>query len=97
MQHFPEFKWCDVPAGTVKLEHTSEIYHVEPFFISRYPVAWAQYRAFREGPDGYRDPRWWVDLYSDDQPGEQYRKVDNYPAERQCCNFGVSNAGRVVR
>jgi formylglycine-generating enzyme required for sulfatase activity len=77
----PDIVWCRVPGGAVTLEGVKEPFRVEPFFIAKHPVTWEQYRVFREAPDGYRNPRWWEGLYHDPQPGEQYRKYDNYPAE----------------
>lgn len=47
------FEWCYVPGGKVQL------HYVEAFAIARYAVTNAQYRAFEDAPDGYRNPRWW--------------------------------------
>ena len=35
-----------------------------------------------EADDGYHNPRWWSGLLHKSEPGEQYHKIDNYPAER---------------
>jgi formylglycine-generating enzyme required for sulfatase activity len=41
-----------------------------------------QYRAFLEAPDGYTNSDWWDQMArSDQRPGEQYRGLDNHPAE----------------
>ena len=78
----PQFVWLPVPAGTVKVEGDAGTFRVEPFFVSRYPVTWTQYRSFLQAPDGYRDERWWEGLAQrPEQPGAQFRRKDNYPAE----------------
>lgn len=58
---------------------------VRPFYIARYPITYAQYLAFVEAPDGFRDSRWWKGLEVTDHqrlnPGMQARKISNHPAE----------------
>ncbi|MGC1952887.1 MAG: toll/interleukin-1 receptor domain-containing protein, partial [Gammaproteobacteria bacterium] len=66
----PDIAWCDVPPGEITLElerrrlwgKTRKHKQVERFRISQYLVTYAQYRAFVEAKDGYRDERWWGDL-----------------------------------
>jgi formylglycine-generating enzyme required for sulfatase activity len=78
----PDVVWCDVPDGEISLEGGAGTFRVERFEISKYLVTWAQYRTFLEAPDGYNDPEWWKLLGRDnDRPGEQYRPLDNHPAE----------------
>ena len=58
---------------------------VRPFYITRYPITYAQYLAFVEASDGFRDSRWWKGLEVTDHqrlnPGVQARKTRNHPAE----------------
>ena len=70
-----------MPPGQVTLEENGGTFDVDAFFISQYPVTFKQYRAFLEAADGYHDPRWWTDLQREPEPGEQFRKIDNHPAE----------------
>ncbi len=78
----PRFVWLPVPEGTVTLEGDAGTLRVEPFFVSRYPVTWVQYRNFLQAPDGYRDERWWKGLgHREGEPGKQFRRKDNHPAE----------------
>ncbi|MGH2399072.1 MAG: SUMF1/EgtB/PvdO family nonheme iron enzyme, partial [bacterium] len=78
----PQFVWRRVPAGAVELERGAGMFRVERFFVSLYPVTWIQYRSFLQAPDGYGDERWWEGLVQrPEQPGAQFRRKDNYPAE----------------
>ncbi len=77
----PQFEWCSVPQGRIELEDNGGNFNVETFFIGKYPVTYKQYRAFLEAADGYHNPRWWIDLQRMPEPGEQFRKIDNHPAE----------------
>lgn len=82
-QGLPDFVWCPVPSGEVILEDNAGIFQVEPFYISKYPITWVQYRSFLEVSDGYRNKDWWKGLAErDKEPGKQYRKLDNHPAEK---------------
>jgi hypothetical protein len=73
--------WVPVPGGQIALEAAKGTFTAEPCYIARYPVTYRQYRAFVEADDGYRSERWWDDLSQEDQPGQQYRPIDNCPAE----------------
>jgi hypothetical protein len=53
---------------------------VVPFAIAKYPVTYAQYKAFLDADDGYRGKWWWKELYRDPKPGRQFMRRDNYPA-----------------
>jgi hypothetical protein len=78
----PDFVWLPVPGGEVTLENNAGTFAVQPFAISQYPVTWAQYRSFLVAQDGYHQARWWRGLAKRERdPSEQYRQLDNYPAE----------------
>lgn len=57
----PSLEWCDVTAGEVVIEREKRriIHHVEAFKISKFPITNAQFQAFAEASDGYRNDRWW--------------------------------------
>ena len=55
---------------------------VGTFQIARYPITVAQYRAFIEAKDGWRDPTWWGDDLYRDPEGDSYEfgRFGNHPA-----------------
>ncbi|ETW99001.1 MAG: hypothetical protein ETSY1_16630 [Candidatus Entotheonella factor] len=78
----PDLVWCEVPGGEVALEDNAGTFDVAPGYISKYPVTWAQYRCFLQAGDGYANAGWWEGLAErEEEPGEQYRELDNHPAE----------------
>ena len=77
----PAIDWVAIPGGTITLEKSRGSFRVEPFDMARYPVTWTQYRAFIEDSRGYADSAWWQDLRHEEQPGEQYRRFGNCPAD----------------
>jgi len=78
----PDIDWVPVPKGKVKLEGVTGSVEVEEAFrIACYPVTWTQYRAFVEDPQGYASEAWWDDLRHEAQPGTQYRRCGNAPAD----------------
>jgi formylglycine-generating enzyme required for sulfatase activity len=90
----PRIDWRRVPGGTVtisilynpddpysKVEDTLPK-EVEPFHIACYPITVAQYRAFIDAEDGWRDRAWWgEDLYREEE-GDTYEfgRYGNHPA-----------------
>ncbi len=89
-QGTPQMDWCPVPGGEVAIQVQRRLLggtkargkQVEGFHIARYPVTVAQYRAFLEKDDGWRDPRWWAgDLYRDPEgDGYDLGRYGNHPA-----------------
>lgn len=56
----PDIAWVPIAAARVKVE--SETREVPAFAIARYPVTNAQFQAFVEAEDGYRNEAWWGGL-----------------------------------
>ena len=73
--------WVQVPGGKIALEELKGTFTAESCYVARYPVTYRQYRAFVEADDGYRSKRWWDNLRQEADPGQQYRPIDNCPAE----------------
>jgi formylglycine-generating enzyme required for sulfatase activity len=79
-------EWVDIPAGSVTIEdediNYSEEYYVEAFRISKYPVTYAQFQAFINVPDGFRNGAWRQGLARREYgPGLQKWSIDNHPRE----------------
>ncbi|MGB8646749.1 MAG: SUMF1/EgtB/PvdO family nonheme iron enzyme, partial [Anaerolineae bacterium] len=71
----PDFVWCEIPAGPFTMGSRKEIdsmayddeypqftYTIrESYYMARYPVTNAQFDAFVNDPEGYRQARWWTE------------------------------------
>jgi energy-coupling factor transporter ATP-binding protein EcfA2 len=77
----PQITWVAVPSGRITLENNAGSRDVAPFYMAKYPVTYCQYRAFLTAEDGYNNKRWWKELKREELPGEQYRTIDNHPAD----------------
>ena len=82
----PDMDWVEIPGGTVVLEMNdkkTKEFIVLPFLIARYPVTYAQYQAFLDAEDGYRNNEWWQGISKGgrDKPKEQFRPISNCPAD----------------
>jgi formylglycine-generating enzyme required for sulfatase activity len=69
-------------------------FDIEPFYIARYPVTYAQYQAFIDADDGFDNPAWWQgmpELYHNQKLAEQRTKQANNPRDSlswyQCIAF----------
>jgi formylglycine-generating enzyme required for sulfatase activity/curved DNA-binding protein CbpA len=63
----PDIDWVHVsPGGSVNLGRTRK--SVSPFYLSKYPVTYAQYEAFVKAADGFDNPRWWRGMPSNYTP-----------------------------
>ena len=90
----PRIDWRSVPGGNVMISILSDPddanskvkskrnKKVGPIQIARYPITVAQYRAFIEAKDGWRDPTWWGDDLYRDPEGDSYEfgRFGNHPA-----------------
>jgi formylglycine-generating enzyme required for sulfatase activity len=90
----PTVDWRPVPGGDVTVSILSDPNNpysevedtrrktVGTFRIARYPITVAQYRAFIEPTDGWRDPAWWGDDLYRDSEGNTYEfgRFGNHPA-----------------
>jgi formylglycine-generating enzyme required for sulfatase activity len=64
----PDIVWCEIPAGPFVMggdgQHDGKpkfTYTIrQPYFISRYPITNAQFDAFINDPNGYRNDKWWT-------------------------------------
>jgi hypothetical protein len=75
----PDIEWIKIPPGEVKLA-TGHWFQVQPFRLARYPVTWAQYRAFLDADDGYCDPKWWEGQRRQTERRGRPSSCGNYPA-----------------
>jgi len=79
----PDIVWCPVPGGRLRLEgQGNKLFTVRPFHIARYPITYAQFQAFVDAPDGFRNAAWWRGLAKrEKEPGEQRFRFDNHPRD----------------
>jgi formylglycine-generating enzyme required for sulfatase activity len=76
----PMLEWIDIPAGWAALPFKE--YWVDAFRISKYPVTYAQFQAFIDAPDGFRNDELWQGLAKCEmRPGKQAWPIDNHPRE----------------
>lgn len=83
----PQIDWCRVPGGEVAIEFTKGNLRrkkLETFHIARFPVTVAQYRAFLNAEDGWRNPAWWADDLKRDRKGRSqgFGDFGNHPVVR---------------
>ncbi|MDX2078085.1 MAG: SUMF1/EgtB/PvdO family nonheme iron enzyme [bacterium] len=88
----PDVVWCHIPAGEFIMgsddsgqddEKPAHTLHLDDFYMSRYLVTYAQYRAFEEADD-FGDETWWEGFPEDEKrkKNDQAFKYDNHPQER---------------
>ncbi len=84
----PDIDWVPIPDDGEFIYGEGENLRklrLPPYKISRYPITYAQFQAFVDAPDGFRDPRWWEGLAADEDhrraPDEQRFKYANHPRE----------------
>ncbi|MBK8797886.1 MAG: SUMF1/EgtB/PvdO family nonheme iron enzyme [Anaerolineales bacterium] len=90
----PDLAWIKIPACDAQGQHTFFYHDGErdvrrdsppDFWIARYPVTYAQFQAFVDDPEGYRNPRWregLADYFGETQTRwEQRWPIANRPRE----------------
>jgi hypothetical protein len=79
---FPDIAWKLIPAGEITLEENTGTFPVEAFHLACYPVTNAQFQAFVDDPDGYKNAQWWAGLEQPDKPESPMWNNANHPRER---------------
>ena len=81
----PLLEWAEVPTGNVDVCYTAanasqqkKRISVPKFLISRYPVTNAQYQAFIDDDDGYRNTGWWE--FSDEALASRLKHPEPTPS-----------------
>ena len=80
----PDIVWCEVSGGEITLGDDAGTFHVEPFYIAKYLITYAQFQAFVDAPDGFANPQWWVELtkeYRQQEIGTQSYSGSNRPRD----------------
>lgn len=73
----------DTPDEKARVMHTQYV-NVEPFYIAKYLVTYAQYQAFVEAEDGFENLAWWQrmpEAYQRQQLAEQRTKLLTNPRD----------------
>jgi tetratricopeptide (TPR) repeat protein len=97
------FEWCEVPAGRSDID--GQVFRVNPFFVSKYPITYAQFQVFIDALDGYYNETWWQGLAKiEGQPGNQRWRINDHPRENiswydavTFCDWLTANIGYEVR
>jgi len=89
----PEIAWLPVaPGGGITIE--KQKFTVQPFFVAKYLITYAQFQTFLDASDGFEDARWWEgmpDDYKKQSIESQRIKITNAPRDSvswyQCVAF----------
>lgn len=80
----PDIVWLPVtPGGKIKIE--DETFNVQPFYIAKYLITYAQYEVFVRAVDGFNNPEWWQGMpkeYQRQKLADQNIKTWNSPRDR---------------
>jgi formylglycine-generating enzyme required for sulfatase activity len=80
----PHIEWCLVSGRSVRLvdNQAQQLgdFEVSSFYVAKYPVTVAQFRAFMTAPNGYNDDRWWQGLAFGKQIWPDHQERANLPA-----------------
>ncbi len=87
----PDIEWIRIPEGEFQYGNAKDEYAAKPqklwlpdFWISRYPITYAQFQTFLDDPEGFNDKRWFAGLAASEderQMHEQYFKFANHPRD----------------
>jgi hypothetical protein len=78
----PDIVWKLITTGKITLKNNAGTFPVEPFYMARYPVTNAQFQAFVDDPDGYKNTQWWAGLEQQhDKPASPSWNNANHPRE----------------
>jgi formylglycine-generating enzyme required for sulfatase activity len=97
----PEIDWCyvEVPSSLLGQiipfidQHKKQYgkFVIQPFYIGRYLITYAQFQAFFEAKGGYENDRWWAGLpYKSHISGIASRMPKNYPKTRVTWSLAVA-------
>jgi formylglycine-generating enzyme required for sulfatase activity len=100
----PDIDWVEIPRGEF-LYQEGERRKMAAFRMGRYPVTNAQFQAFLDAEDGYRQDRWWRGMDAPDRgPGQSSWTELNHPRETvnwweavAFCGWLGNRLGRDVR
>jgi len=89
----PEIVWLPVaPGGDITI--AEQIFTVQPFYVAKYLITYAQFQTFLDASDGFEDARWWEgmpDDYEKRSIESQRTKITNAPRDSvswyQCVAF----------
>lgn len=88
MDGLPDIEWVTIPDDGAWTYQEEKHPGLPPFRMSKYPITYAQYQAFIDDVEGFKDGRWWDGLADDEyrrrnqsEPGEQAFQYSNHPRE----------------
>lgn len=77
----PDIDWVKIPGGSFFYQDGEQL-SLPEYYIARYPITYAQFQAFIDAQNGYRNHQWWQGLsIRQAAPGEQALKFGNFPRE----------------
>lgn len=80
----PQIDWLSVaPGGTIEIEGQS--FMVQPFYVAKYLITYAQFQTFLDAPDGFANAIWWQGFPAD------YVRQERQAATQQYHNYPRDN------
>ena len=77
----PDILWIEIPDGKITLEEVDHVFQVKSFKIAKYMVTNAQFDAFLNAKDGYRNKDWWTNIKQNDKAAQPRWQDANAPRE----------------
>jgi formylglycine-generating enzyme required for sulfatase activity len=79
----PDIDWVLIPGGEIELEGGTGRFSVKPFHMARYLITNAQFQAFVDAEDGYKNPDWWKGMpaNANDGPDKPRWAEPDHPRE----------------